>query len=460
MAKNEDWIQEEFRWCDLPDERLLFRLKQIVRDIAAKPSASLPQACQDKAALKATYRFLDNDAVTSERILGGHQQATIERLSSYPVVLAVQDTTFIDYTNHPETEGLGPLATRHQRGLCVHTTLALTPEKVPLGILAQQVWVRDAETFAKLQNHKTRPIEEKESQKWLTSLEEVNEVALSCPTTPFVSVADREADVYDFLIAPRCANVNLLIRACQNRRLCPSGHLLQSLEGTPPVDTLLLDLPRRAKQPARQVLLSVRFATMTLSAPKSRRADSLAPVRVGAILAKEEHPPPGVEAVEWLLLTTLPLSTREEAVEYVHWYSVRWQIEVWHKVLKSGCRIESRQLGTAERLERCLCLYSIIAWRLLYLLMFSRHVPEAACTVLLEQAEWEALYCHVHKRRGVPSVAPSLSQAVFWIAQLGGYLGRKGDGPPGVTVLWRGLQSLQDITQMYRIMRPPIVGKG
>ena len=366
MSLVDAWIQEEFGWCDLGDARLEWRLQQIVKDLAAKPSASLPQACEDAAALKATYRFLDNPALRAPDLLLSHQRANLPRLRPHPVVLAVQDTTFLDFTAHPETQGLGPLATPHSLGLCSHNTLAFTPERLPLGLLHQQVWVREESTYANQEDPKTRPIDQKESQKWLLSLEALNEMAPLCPQTLLVSVGDREADIYDLLLSERAQNVHLLLRAAQDRCLQPSGRLKSSIKATPISATLVVNLPRRDKQAARQAHLSVRFATLTLRPPKHRASEALPPVSVGVILVREEHPPAGCAPITWLLLTTLPLARVEQALEYVQYYCVRWQIEIWHKVLKSGCRIEALQLGHADRLERCLALYSVIAWRLLY----------------------------------------------------------------------------------------------
>jgi hypothetical protein len=225
MPTPDAWIEEEFGWCELGDERLEWRLKQIVADLAAQPTASLPQAAQDAAALKATYRFLDNDDIDHQDLLLGHQLASLARLRQHPLVLAVQDTSYLDFSDHPGTQGLGPLAQAQQKGLCTHNTMAFTPQRLPLGLLQQQVWVREEATYAKQEDHKSRPIDQKESQKWLGSLQAVNEIAALCPDTLLLSVGDREADVYDLLIAARAQNVHLLLRACRDRCLQEQGKL-------------------------------------------------------------------------------------------------------------------------------------------------------------------------------------------------------------------------------------------
>jgi Transposase DNA-binding len=213
------WAETEFGQADLGDARRTARLVQLASVLGAQPTASLPDATDDPATLKAAYRFFDNDAVAPAQILASHLQATTARLRQVPLVLAVQDTTYLDWSAHPATTGLGPLVTAHQQGLLAHTTLAITPERVPLGLLAQEVWARDAATFAQQRDHKQRPSAEKESQKWLTSLAAVVAVHADCPTTHFVSVGDAEGDVYDLFTVPRPAGVDLLIRAAQNRRV-------------------------------------------------------------------------------------------------------------------------------------------------------------------------------------------------------------------------------------------------
>jgi Transposase DNA-binding/Transposase Tn5 dimerisation domain len=452
----EEGAVTEFGQAPLGDARRTERLVHLASVLGAQPTASLPDATGDPATLKAAYRFFDNDAIDPAQILTSHVKATTARLRQVPRVLAVQDSTLLDWTPHPNTTGLGPLATLHQQGLLVHSTLAITPERVPLGLLAQEVWARDAATFAHKGAPKQRPIDEKESQKWLTSLAAVVQLHEDCPETHIVSVGDAEADVYDRFVAPRSSGVDLLVRAGQNRRVAHEQKMLwAAVERAPMVATREVRVPRRDGHPARTAVLSVPWQAVTLRPPKHRASEQLADVALWAVLAVEAKPPAGVETVEWLLLTTVPIETTADALERLDWYECRWGIEVWHKVLKSGCKIEARQLERAERLKRCLALYSVIAWRILYGTMLARAAPEAPCTVLLEDDEWQALSCAIHRTAQPPTDVPTIRTAVRWIGQLGGFLGRKGDGEPGVTVLWRGFQHLLDLTTMYRIMRPP-----
>jgi hypothetical protein len=455
MDPDATWADDEFRDADLGDVRRTARLVQLATVLGAQPNASLPDAADDPATVKAAYRFFDNDYVRADAMLASHIQSTTRRMQAVPVVLAVQDTTYLDWTDHPHTSGLGPLASAKQQGLLAHTTLAITPDRVRLGLLQQQVWARAAATFAQQIDHKQRAIADKESQKWLTSLDAVIAARADCPATQFVSIGDREADVYDLFLVARPVGVDLLVRAAQDRKVDHAEKYLWAAMATAPVAaTVTVHMGARAGLAARNATLTVRWRQITLRPPNSRDKEKLPNRTVWAVWAIERDPPPGVAAVEWLLLTTVPITTTEDALERLAWYAARWGIEVWHKVLKSGCRIEDRQLATAERLKRCLTLYSVIAWRILYATMLARAVPNAPCTVLLDDAEWQGLYCRIHRVAIPPAKPPTLRQAVRWIAQLGGFQGRKRDGEPGVTVLWQGFQHLVDVAAMYRIMRP------
>jgi hypothetical protein len=449
------WAEEEFGEADLGDKRLNARLVQLAGILGEKPQYSLPDASGEPATLKAAYRFFDNEQVTPEGMLHSHNEATYRRMASLKLVLAVQDTTYLDWTAHPDTEGLGPLASASHQGLLAHSTVGFSEERVPLGVLAQQVWARDAETFAHLKDHKQRAIEDKESYKWLQSLAAVEAARKSCPDTQFVSVGDREADIYDLFIAERSLGVDLLVRAAENRRVeSEERYLWAAVEASPVVASAEVKVPPRNGQAGRTAQLAIRWREITLRPPRKRAKEKLPQLKVWAVWAVETDPPPNLPAVEWLLLTTVPVQTTQDALQRLAWYACRWGIEVWHKVLKSGCRIEARQLETADRLKRCLTLYAVIAWRVLYATMLSRTVPEASCLALLNEPEWQALYCAIHHTTILPPTPPTLHQAVRWIAQLGGFQNRKRDGYPGVTVIWKGFQHLSDLTYMYLVFRP------
>ena len=452
------WAIAEFAHAELDDERRTDRLLMIATAFAQQPTASIPQACGPGPATQGAYRFLENDAIEPEAIRDAHHQATWERVRQEPIVLALQDTSSLNYTTHPATEGLGPIGTRQQKiiGLLLHSTLAVTPTGQPLGLLHTAVRARDPQAAGSAHKRRARPIAQKESHQWLDSLAACQQLAPCCPDTLLVNVADREADLYELFaqaLAPsEDPPVHLLVRSRHNRRLTGADHLLwQAVSRQKRAGQLRVRVGRRADQPARLATLTVRFSPVTLAPPKDKTA--LPPLTLWAIEARELRAPKGTAPILWRLLTTLPVNSLEEACEKVAWYAQRWQIEVIHKVLKSGCRIELRQLETAARLERALAVDQVVAWRLLALCKAARQQPEAPVSAWLEAAEWEALWCHVHQSLTPPKTPPSVRQAVRWIAQLGGFLGRKSDGEPGPITLWRGLHRLKDLTAMWRLFR-------
>lgn len=461
--EDDSWAAAEFGGAVLGDARRTARVVDLAETVSQQPQASLPAACADPAQLKTAYRFFASEAVTCAAVLAPHRAATRTRMGAAPVVLAVQDTTDRDFRHHPATTGLGPLKPG-QRGLLVHSTLAITPERLPLGLLAQQVWSRDPARRGPPPPRRQRAIAQKESQKWLTSLAAVIDARSACPPTRLISVGDREADVYDLFRQDRPDGVDLRVRAAWDRRVAhPEGYRWAAMADAPVLATATVDLPRRGGQPARVASLTIRAQPVTLRPPRHRTAERLPSVTVWVVWALEEPPPVETPPLEWLLLTTASVQTADDARERLDWYAARWGIEVWHRVLKSGCRIEARELADAANLQRCLALDAVIAWRLLSATILVRTLPDAPCTILLTTAECQALSCTNHRVPTPPPDPPSLRPAVRWIGQLGGFLGRTRDGDPGVTALWQGGHRLADLSARYAIMKPSPprdVGKG
>jgi len=457
QAAATDWTVEEFSRVAFADDRLRQRLQELARDFYARPVAPIPQACDgEQGKIKGAYRFFANPQVTMEILLKPHIEATARRIKDEAVVLAVQDTTSLNYTTHRALTGQGPISTRHDGalGLKLHDTLAVTPAGVPLGILHIACWARDAPEPATAQARKARPIEEKESARWLQSYRRVRDIQALCPDTRLISVGDREADIYELFqeahTTPQAPD--LLIRAnhaCQRKTAEHEelwAHLLtQSLAGH-----LDLFIPGKGGKRARTAVLDIRYAPVTLTPPNRLKAS--APLTLWAIYAHEPHPPVGTERVDWLLLTTVATTNLAEACERLAWYATRWNIEVYHRILKSGCRIEDRRLGTADTLQACLAIDLVVAWRIFYLTKLGRTVPDVSCEIFFREEEWKALCIHHTKNPVPPHRPPTLNEALRLMAKLGGFMGRKGDGDPGPTVLWRGIQRLDDITETFTIM--------
>lgn len=451
----QSWAAEELHAVDLGDPRRNRRLIRLVEDLAAHPAASVPEACHSWAATKAAYRFWDNPHVTPEAIRAAHSRTTRDALASHATVLVIQDTTQLDFTAHPRTRGLGPLSHPSGQGLHVHSALVATDAGVPLGLIHQEVWARERAGVAPRPHRRQRATADKESQRWLTAL---SATQADLPEgLRAITIADREADIYDLFVHPRRAGVELLIRAAHNRRVVDdSQYLWSAIYAAAPAGELTVTVGRRGDQPQREARLILRFRSVTIRPPRHPPNRSQLPsIRLQVILAEEAQPPAGVKAVKWLLFTTLAVTCVEEAVHCVQWYSQRWLIERYHLVLKSGCRLEELQWEKAERLQRALATHSIVAWRLLWLTYEARQDPMKPCDQVLEREEWEALYARIHETREVPTAPPTLREAVRWIAQLGGFLGRRGDGEPGVQTLWKGMRHLHDMATTWAILSQP-----
>ena len=450
-----DWIEAELGRANMGDARLTARLLEMTGMFYAKPTANIPQACGSAMAAKAAYRFLDNEKIGWQAILEPHYAATEARVREQALVLVAQDTTSLNYSTHPHTQGLGPIGTQSEqvRGLMVHDTMAFTAQGVPLGLLNLQCWAREG-IGSRAERHR-KPIEEKESFKWIESYAAVSAVQARARKTQMVVMADREADIHEVFAAQAHTphGAQLLIRAERSRNRQVLGEdethasLWRTLGQQPLLGTREILIPPSEQRAARQATLEVRSAPVTLKAP--RRASHLPPVAVWAVWAQELNPPAEVEALEWMLLTTVAVQRKEDAFERLNWYARRWGIEVYHRILKSGCRVEARQLEQAHRLLNCLAIDLIVAWRIYHLTALGEQTPEMPCTIYFTDSEWKALCTFVSRTKTPPALPPSLNEAVRLLGKLGGHLGRNGDGHPGTEVLWRGMTRLADIGFAY-----------
>ena len=441
------WARTELESVEIGDRRLNARLVRVLEKFCQQPQASIPKAMGTWADTKAAYRLLNNPKVTPEKILETHRAKVGSRLKEHRVILAVQDTTQLNFTAHPATTGLGTIGHSPQlRGMHVHTTVAFTPERVPLGLIQQQTWIRPEEDLGKARTRRKKPIEEKESFKWLDSVRAVERLGEDLGDVQLIAVGDREADIYDLFKHTADMKTRLLVRASRDRRVeHEQNYVWAHVEAQPAAEEFDMLVPVKKSKKVRTATLELRFVPVTICAPKPRR-ETEAPIPLHAVYVNEPHPPEGVAPLSWMLLTTIPVASAEEAMSIVAYYTVRWGIEVFHRILKSGCRIEERQLETAERLRKCLALDSLVAWRIQFLTMVGRETPDLPCDVVFEEYEWKALYCFVHRTTQPPERPPTLGEAIKFVARVGGVLGRKSDGAPGPTVLWRGLQELATIS--------------
>jgi hypothetical protein len=383
----------------------------------------------------------------------------LERAATVPWMLAVSDTTSLNYSQRAATSGLGPIRTRRDRtlGLWLHSLVAFTPQGVSLGVLDSQCWARDPAAFGSRHQRKSKPIEQKESYKWVHSLQTLQRAAAQTPHTRWVMIADREADVYELFqrAQQQPQGPALLVRANHDRKLIDRERLLFAhLACAAVVGKVQVHVPRRPGQRARTATLTVRFSALRLKPPGGKGQSPA--LSLWAVEARELHPPKGLRSIHWRLLTTLPVSTLAEAVEKLQWYCVRWSIEVFHKVLKSGCRVEEAQLQQAARLKRYVAIKLVVAWRVMRLMKLGREQPERVLSEILEEEEWRALQAVEYARKTYREQKrsrrmPTLGEGIQWLARLGGHLGRKGDGAPGPLSVARGLERLHDITVGWKL---------
>jgi hypothetical protein len=461
-----EWVTQEFARADLSDKRLDRRLVRTAELLAKAPSAPINEACGTWASTQASYRLFNNPKASPAKILEPHWKATAERMSGCGgPVLVMQDTVFFSYGKHVKTRGLGPIGksnAAHDRGLVMHNALAFTTSGVALGIMSQSTWARGEippeDYQEKIERLQVTPIEEKESSKWLISLRETLE------RTPagvqLITLADRESDIFEFLTQAKELRAKYVIRARTDRKLVPEEsagctRMLDALSDAPVLGSLAVEVPGNGSRKARTASIEVRVAQVTIQPPPRRGAHAKAsgsdePVTVTLVGATEQSPPEGCESISWVLLTNLPVRDFESATEKVRWYARRWGIEVWHRVLKSGCKVEDCMLEEAERLKRYLTLFSIIGVRLMHVTYLARAQPDVPATEVFSAEEVNALHIRMTKALPPASPAPTLREMVRMLGKLGGHLGRKCDGEPGVTVLWRGWTSLYETVETLR----------
>jgi hypothetical protein len=443
------WASEELSGIDLEDKRLNKRCVKVLENLSEKPSISIPSACSSWSETLATYRLMSNKKVTSKKIMSAHIEATHKRLAEEETILMLQDTSELHYSTQTKKEGIGPINSEYIRGYLIHPTIAVTPDRLCLGVIDDYSWYR--ETLNKGQQHKSKLIEEKESYRWLLSYRESNRIAQKYPATKVINIADREGDIYEFFEETagvrETARAEWIIRAAQNRLIeteIGQGKLREELASQPVAARVEFNIPGGRNRKGRTVKQEIYYKRVKLKPPSSRTCSiAFKPVELTAIFAKEVDVCEGEEAISWMLLTSLELTQAEEAIKVIEYYLCRWQIEVYFKILKSGCQIEELQFVKEDHMQVCVRFYMIIAWRILYLTMLGRRCPDLSCDVVFEECEWKSVYIIVHKKQP-PDNPPSLNEMIKMVASFGGYIQRKNAPFPGAKTLWVGLQRMHD----------------
>jgi hypothetical protein len=450
-----EWFYKEVNEAEFGDKRLSKRFTKLLSGLSQKSEGSIPTALDTWSEVCGAYRFFSNKKVTAEKIFLPHKRATLKRIKKEKVVLLPQDTSELNYSSKGDIKGLGPLNTESHRGFLLHPVLAITPERLCLGALSNEMWVR--ESIGNKGLTRDRKIEDKESIRWLKGFEIAEEVAKEAPDTLIVNVADREGDIYEFFQATggvrEGSGAHWLIRSTYNRVTSKKDYgakqgLWDVTRKRASVAEVEFVLPKRGEAVARKVKQEIRFACVKLGGSR-RKGKGLPPLKVTAVLATEIGAPRGVKPVNWLLISSLPIADGAGAMTLLSWYLCRWEIELFFKILKSGCRIERLQLEHVERLFKCVTVYMVVAWRIMYIRSMGQKYPEKSCTLIFSESEWKAVYCRLHKRKALPQEPPNLREIIILVARLGGFLARKSDGYPGIQTMWIGLQRMHDYAQAW-----------
>jgi hypothetical protein len=445
------WARNLFGHAQLPDPRLIRRAVSVAANLAARPIDSIPQACGVWSEAKATYRFLENDRVSIRSLINSVSKAAVAACQNLNTVYAIQDTTSFNFNTLKQTKGLGPIGDKPVFGIHLHSVLALSPLGIPLGLLDMNFWTRDITQHGKRVTRQQRPIEEKESYRWLTSARAAHEALASLEVPPrLVHVCDREGDIHEFFAEILSLGDEAVIRCAHDRVVEGEAHYAHAAVRAAALMTSMELTQKRTPQfPERTARVEIRAVQVILQGSKNLRSHK--PLNLSLVEIWEPDPPSEEQRLHWRLWTTLPISSVDEVLDVIRIYKLRWRIEEVHLAVKSGCAVEKLQLGTSARLCKALSIYMAVAVRIVALKDLVRQTPDAPCTVVFSTLEWQALWARKHRKHcPVETEIPTLQKAVGWMAQLGGHLGRKGDGSPGVRALWRGWRDLQLLAEGYR----------
>jgi hypothetical protein len=500
-----DFIDSEFADLDLGDKRRSARLRTLLRCMLDSPMKTIASACRGWAETIGAYRLLNNERVDSKAILAPHREATIQRARQHDCVAVAQDTTELDYTRKKSLQGSGPLS-QERRGFYAHTQFVVSRDRLPLGVLGTNIFARDDEDFRRSRKHD--PIEEKESCRWIQGYQECCEFKAELTGTEVLSISDREGDIYELYDCWRKrlrkgkSTAQWLVRASQDRALLGEDdkplckepdsseitHLFEQVRQGRELGEIQFEVKaaRQKKKTKGTTVITQRQARLVRQRitvcevtprPPQRKGGKAGgrqcePVSFHAVLAEEIDTPDGQEPITWLLLTSRRIESFEDAKELIGFYLGRWEIEVFHRVLKTGCRVEELQLRDSGAVINAVTIYMIVAWRILYLTHLGRSCPELPCGVVFEEAEWKSVVLVERaaqakkkksgskrdgsKGQGTRKLAePSLAEMILLVAKQGGHLGRKGDGPPGPQVMWQGLERVRNFAEAWQAFGDP-----
>ena len=415
---SDHWAEMEFGGAPLGDKRLSSRLVEIAQNKAVDPGRAYCGVTQgDWPQTKAYYRLIDkpNDsAVSMPNILKPHRGRTIQRMKAQKIVLCIQDGSDLNYNKLDQCEGLGAIGKNQtgavSKGLHLHSMLTVNTEGLPLGILSAECTAPPLKTDQDKKKARKRPIEEKKSFQWIKGVRDSMELKAQMPHTTLVNVMDREADFFELFHDHQnnSQGVELLIRAKHDRKTSEGFRLFETVRSMPHRTRLKIQIPRqssrpkkskqkaRPKRPARVAEVSVRYEQVELNPPLDLKSNESIPIWI--IHVSEDHPSADSDPIEWFLLTTVHLKSDQMAMDCIKWYCLRWRIEDWHRVLKSGCGVEKLAHKTAQRLRRAIAINMVIAWRIMLMTLMGREMPQLPPEVLFTDIEIEILKAYAYKK--------------------------------------------------------------
>lgn len=455
----QNWSCEEFSGVSLGDKRLDKRLVRVATELSNHPEFSINQACGDWGSTKAAYRFFQNNSFDENDIMRPHFEKTASRCMNHKFVLVLQDTTIIGYSHHPKTKGLGRIggcsrAIHKQHGLNMHAALAVSPQGLPIGLLSNTLWCTTGRQYFRGERiDHLIPTREKESYKWIHALEQTHKNLKA--KIPSITIADRECDMHDFFLAALDIDSHFVIRNNLDRnvgdRFTPKK-LSEQLEESSVLGYIEIEIPAKMKDgkgitptKKRKAKLEIKSSIVSLSPSRKLSQEVKETVTLRVVEAREIDPPNGLESAHWRLFTSLGVKGFQDAAQVVRFYAMRWKVEIYFKILKSGCTIEKCRLAEAQRLKKYIGLFSVIAWRIYWLTFIKRVEPENCSSKTFSKQEWSTLYRVLNKTNTIPEKPPPVGETIVLLARLGGFLARKNDRDPGPTSLWKGWSRLQDM---------------
>jgi hypothetical protein len=449
---------QNFPNLDLGDKRRNERFVTIINNVINQPGSSIPKQNEGWYDTKATYEFFKNEEVSLEELQKAISNYGSDLVGDVNQILIAHDICEISYDGL-KSEGLGYVSGGVNQGIALYNSIAISDTGIPISLLYQQSYLRPWEQLGKSKERKTRPFEEKQSYYWYQGIKAVNE--LLGQNIHKIHIADREADIYDLFFLRYEPNTDLLFRAVQNRNIEGQNKIWDKVKEQQAQGKLELEIPDATGKKKKGIEVELRYRNVEILKPYTSK-NKYESVEMTAIELTQVSPKQDwqEQTLQWKLLTTMEINTVQQGMECVKLYCYRWLIERFHYVLKSGTKIEELQLHQASSLQKAIHVYSIAAMKIMQLVYQSRETPNVSCEVVLTKELWSVLYILIHKTANLPQTPPTLGEAVKWIGRLGGHLGRKSDGPPGLKTVWLGYQRICDAASALSIINNLNLGKA